>query len=290
MSQVLARKLLVVVMLFSVAGIEVGESQTDARAIRVQQETINSRLPQPTSETSVTWIGQSSLRIDSEIDSSGAPLVSTIFRRGGQGFLILLHESEEALVYDREQVNLMALRRQKIQERLAELSADDPNGAAAMIIRMQEERKKSTDLNGAEPKASTGLEKTSEKGELEGTAWVKYREVRDELVTREFQVTPWDQFSIGEGIVGVFEDLERFIEDAQEISTATARLPNPFELFLQLGGFPIASRWFDEEGNTVLETRLTSVEVIEDADSVFENPGYPERGVTEDLPEVESTP
>lgn len=290
MSRSPARALLAVGALYLLAGVGVGEDQTEAKAIRIQQEIIDSRLPQPASETTVTWLGRGSLRVDTELDSSSTPMVSTIFRRDSQGYLILDHDTKEALIYDREQVRLIAARREEAQQRLMERVDDDPTGTAAAIVRLQEQRKVTAGRSLAKDQVDVLFEKTSETGELEGTPWIKYREVRNGLVTQEFLVTPWDQLSVGAGVVEVLEDLGRFVKEAQEISIGAVRVPNPYESSMRLGGFPIAGRRFDGDGNIVLETKLISIDTVEDDGSVFGNPGYPERGVAENLPEEESTP
>ncbi|MGB5295432.1 MAG: hypothetical protein WBP34_10815 [Thermoanaerobaculia bacterium] len=282
----------VVLLAFSPApgAAQAGDPESDARATRIRQETTNSRTSPPTTEVMITILGRGALRLDTELDAEGAPLVSTIFRVEQDSFLILLHDTQEAAIQDREQLRVIAERRQALEKRLEERLAEDPTGEAAAHARMLELRKETARLEAQkDPKgkpAGVRFEKTSESGELLGYPWNKYRQVRDGLLVQELLVTPWPDLGLGDEAALVFERMSRFVEDAMEIAGGVRRMENPYEPYLELGGFPLVIRYFNPQGESVAETRAVSIETVA-GNGVFENPGYPEKGIAEDLPELE---
>lgn len=282
----------VVLLAFSPApgAAQAGDSESDAKATRIRQETTNSRVSPPTTDVMITILGRSALRLDTELDAEGAPLVSTIFRVEQDSFLILLHDTQEAAIQDREQLRVIAERRQALEKRLEERLAEDPTGEAAAHARMLELRKETARLEAEKDRegkpAGVRFEKTSESGELLGYPWNKYRQVRDGLLVQELLVTPWADLGIGDEAALVFERMSRFVEDAMEIAGGVRRMENPYEPYLELGGFPLVIRYFNPQGDSIAETRAVSIETVV-ANGVFENPGYPEKGIAADLPELE---
>jgi len=80
--------------------------------------------------------------------------------------------------------------------------------------------------------------------------------------------------------------LSRFAEDSLQIAGGVSRLENPYEPYLEIGGFPLVIRYFNSQGESMVETRAVSIETVA-GNGVFENPGYPEKGIAEDLAELE---
>lgn len=281
---------MIVLLASTPAAVRGADDEADVpRAVRIRQETIDSRMTPPNTEIRVTTLGRRALRVDSEFDPSGAPQLSTIFRSSDNGFLILAHDTEEAWIYDHEQAGITAQRRQEFERRMSEQMADDESGAGEAIARMKTLREESARLRQERPQSAIEFRTTSETGEIEGQPWVKVVETLQGVVTRELLVTPWKELSTGEDAVRVFQEMSDFFDDVVEISGGAARMPNPYQHFEKLGGFPLVARQLDNQGNTVIETRVVSIEVIEDSNGVFENPGYPQRGVAEHLLEPDET-
>ncbi|MGB5163350.1 MAG: hypothetical protein WBP10_20520 [Thermoanaerobaculia bacterium] len=266
------------------------EPESAAKALRMRQEITDSRFSPPTTEVMITTLGSGAFRLDTELDSEGEPLVSSIFRVDKDGFLILFHDNQEASRQDRQQLRLVAERRKAVEKRLEERLAEDPTGEAAAHGRMLELRKETARLEAEKDQEGKEVgmrfEKTSETGELLGYPWNKYRQVRKGLLVQELLVTPWADLGIGEEAALVFERMSRFAEDAMEIAGGASRMENPYEPYLEVGGFPLVIRYFNLQGEWIMETRVVSIESVT-GNSMFENPGYPEKGIAEDLPELE---
>ncbi len=67
----------------------------------------------------------------------------------------------------------------------------------------------------------------------------------------------------------VFERLSRFAEDSLEIAGGASRMENPYEPYLELGGFPLVIRYFNPQGESIAETRAVSIETVM-GNSIFE--------------------
>ncbi len=230
------------------------EPESAAKALRIRQEITDSRFSPPTTEVMITTLGRGAFRLDTELDAEGAPLVSTIFRVDKDSFLILFHDTQEAAIQDREQLRVVAERRKALEKRLEERLAEDPTGEAAAHGRMLELRKETARLEAEKDQEGKQVgmrfEKTSESGELLGYPWNKYRQVRDGLLVQELLVTPWADLGIGDEAALVFERMSRFAEDAMEIAGGVRRMENPYEPYLEVGGFPLVIRYFNLQGES----------------------------------------
>lgn len=259
-------------------------------ALRIRQVTTDSRLSPPATEAQIATLGRGAFRLDTELADDGDPAISSIFRVDEDNFLILFHDTQEAAIQDREQIRAVAERRKALEKRLEERLAEDPTGEAAAHARMLERRKEAARLEAEQDRedkpAGLRFERTSDTGELLGYRWIKYRQVRDGLPVQELLVTPWADLGIGDEAALVFERMSRFAEDSMEIAGGANRLENPYEPYLELGGFPLVVRYLDPEGEPIVETRAVSIETVV-ATGVFENPGYPEEGIAEDVPDLE---
>lgn len=287
MSCTVARILMIVLLASTAAAVRGADDEADARAVQIRQETIDSRMTPPNTEVVVTTLGRQALRVDSEFDPSGAAQLSTIFRSSDRGFLILAHDTEEALIYDREQARIAAQRRREFEGRMSEQLADDESPAGEAIARMKRLREESARLQQERPQSAIEFRTTSETGEIEGLPWVRVVETRQGAATRELLVTPWKELATGVDAVRVFQEMSDFFDDIVEISGGVARMPNPYQHFEKLGGFPLVIRQLDGNGNAVIETRVISIEVVEESSGVFDNPGYPQQGVAEHLLELD---
>ena len=264
--------------------------ESAAKALRIRQEITDSRFSPPAKEVMITTLGRGAFRLDTEFDAEGAPGVSSIFRVDKDSFLILFHDTQQAAIQDREQLRVVAERRKALEKRLEERLAENPTSEDAAHGRMLELRKETARLEGEQhqegKQVGRRFEKTSESGELLGYPWNMYRQVRDGLLVQELLVTPWADLGIGDGAALVFERLSRFAEDSLEMAGGVSRMENPYEPYLEIGGFPLVIRYFNPQGEPTMETRAVSIETVV-GNGVFDNPGYPEEGIAEDLPELQ---
>ena len=239
-------------------------------------------------ETALVFLGPDAIRLDSEVDEAGSPVSSMIFRRKEEGYLILFHETEEAVIYDLDEFREFTEKSDALQDRMWERLTEgrSPEETEA-LKKMRVSKRETARLGQVAMRAGLELEKTDESGELDGYPWRKYRELRSGTLSREFLVTPWEHLGIEGETARIFNEIASFSEEKQKISSGMSRAPEPFEHYVDLGGFPLVVRQFDGEGNLVFTTTVTAIESIEDSESLFQNPGYPEEGMADRVRTIE---
>ena len=239
-------------------------------------------------EANRMFLGPRRLQYDSEIDESGAPLSTMVFRRQDQSYLILFHETKEALVYDLEEFEKYTEKSAALQDRLWERLTEGRSPEEAEALKKMRESKRETGRLGQEAmRAGLELKKTDERGELDGHPWRKYQEFRSGILSREFLVTPWSHLSIDAETSEIFKEIAVYNERKLEISDGMSRVPAPFEHYEKFEGFPLVVRQFDADGNLVFSATVTSIDGVEDTEGLFGNPGYPEEGLADRVRTIE---
>jgi len=261
-----------------------GAEKTVRFEIALEDSSVTPAIP----EKGAVMLGPGAVRMDSELDESGSPSSSMIYQRESKSYLVLFHDNEEAVVYDVGEFKRYAEKNEALQEKLWErLSMGRSPEESEALKKMRQSRRETARLGQQAMQAGLKLEKTEETGVLDGHSWVKFQELRSGTLAREFLVTPWEQFGIGEETSEIFEEIADFAEQRREISGGMNRAPDPFEYYDEFGGFPLVMRQFDGEGNVVLESRVTAIETVESSEALFQNPGYPEEGLADRVPVIE---
>jgi hypothetical protein len=109
------------------------------------------------------------------------------------------------------------------------------------------------------------LKETGEQGNKNGYPCVKYEVFREGRKIQELWVTDWDNIEGGSEVVDAFEDMAEFFSEMMNA------LPNMggeddgpamddmvFEHLKELGGFPVVTREFADDGSLQEETALRS--------------------------------
>lgn len=227
-------------------------------------------------------LGPDALRLDSDVDDSGTPLSSLVFRRRDRSYLILFHESKEAVVYDLAEFKEFTEKSEALQNRLWERLAEGrPPEEAEILTKMRESKRETARLGQEAMQAGLELKKTEETGELDGHPWRKYQEFRHGTLSREFLVTPWTHLGVQDETSRIFEEIKAFDDQKREFSQGMNRAPDPFGHYVEFGGFPVVVRQFDGGGNIVYTATVTSIEEVEDSGDLFQNPGYQEEGMAD---------
>lgn len=254
----------------------------EEKILRIEIDFEDSSVDPVVREKNRLYLGPNALQFDTVIDESGQPVSSAIFRRKDQSYLILLHEPKESVVYDVEEFRRYTAKNKALQDRLWERLAEGrPPEEVEALEKMRESKRETASLGEEAMRAGVKLEKTEESGELGGHPWTKYQEYISGSLSREFLVTPWAHLGVHAETSEIFEEIAAFDDQKREISPGMSRVPNPFEHYDEFDGYPLVSRQFDGEGNIVFTATVTSIETMEETEGLFENPGYPEKGMAD---------
>lgn len=124
------------------------------------------------------------------------------------------------------------------------------------------------------------IEKTSERATHNGYPCVKYVVSRDGRKVRELWVTDWSNLEGGSEVVEAFEGMAEFFREMLDSLPNVGRGgpgfdDNMFEHLKELGGFPVVTREFADDGALEGETTLRSAKRQNLDPDVFEPPaGY----------------
>lgn len=239
-------------------------------------------------EAGVFYLGPDALRIDTSGEDPESMASSLIFLRQEKRYLVLMHETEEAVTYDLEEFARYTKKNEALQEKLWErlAGAASPEEAEAML-ELRRVRREAGVARNKLLKATLDLEKTDVTGEMDGYAWTLYRELAGETVMREFLVAPWDDLGIAEQTSEIFEETAYFAAQKKEISGGLSLAYDPFQHYDQFDGYPLVMRQLNADGSVVLEVKVTAIQEVDDPGEFFENPGYPEKSLSETVRVIE---
>lgn len=131
-------------------------------------------------------------------------------------------------------------------------------------------------------RSSNKVRKTGERARKAGYPSVKYEVVRDGRVIRELWVTDWENVKGGDEAKDTFNDMADFFHEMMEsIPNMGGGRGGPgfddniFAHMKEIGGFPVVTRDFDEDGSLEEETNLRSARRQRLDPAAFEPPsGY----------------
>ncbi len=211
--------------------------------------------------------------------------------KGKQREMIFLGDRREMVVVDHEKRSYHVMdeaTRDRVAGQLSDANRmmqealkNVPEDKRAMIEQMMKQRMPSQEAaKGSEDK----LEKTSERATHNGYPYVKYEVLRDGRKTRELWVTDWDNMEGGSEVFGAFEGMADFFREMMDSFSGAAgvglgRGGGPgdvvFEHMKELGGFPVVTREFGDDGSLEGETVLRSAKRQTIDPDAFEPPsGY----------------
>lgn len=203
-----------------------------------------------------------------------------VIYRGDQREMIAVdHQDQSYTVIDQAAIQQIAGQVKSAMGQMQEMLKDVPEDKRRMIEEMMKQR-------GQQPpsaeRRATELRKTGEYGDLNGYPCVKYEVLRDGRKVRELWVTDWSHVEGGREVVGTFEDMADFFKELMD-SIPDFGQGGPagdpaFEHLRELGGFPVVTREFDDDGSLESESTLRSTRRRTIDPEEFEPPaGYKRR-------------
>jgi hypothetical protein len=126
-----------------------------------------------------------------------------------------------------------------------------------------------------EPREPVELKKTGDSDTVGGYPCVRYEVWRGGIRERELWVTAWKNIEGGSDTAEVFEEMSSFFKEMLDSLPQMGEkgFGDPtFELLKEMGGMPVVTREFDDDGSLQSEARLKSAsrESLDPAD--FEPP------------------
>ncbi len=237
--------------------------------LRIVLEIEGSSDAGPGAQNGVIWIDGQRLRIElrAAADDADDPSNTLIFRGDRKLLWILDPASRTYMEIARADLEPLAERlaaaRAEVDARLASLPADE----RALVERMLP----ATRPVSREPEA---VRNTDERREIDGRPARRLDLIREQQTVGEVWVTDWKVMGVKRRELRVFRSLAGFQRD---LLRAVGRRPEfaltsqPFEIFDDLGGFPLLIRRF-ETGAAATETRFTRVEQADLDTALFEVP------------------
>ncbi len=206
-------------------------------------------------------------------------------KTGGEGEMIYRGEKREMVVVDHERESYMVMDEGSIKQVAGQVSGamaqmqealkNVPEDKRAMVEQMMKQRMPTE----APKRPAAELRKTGERGEKSGYPCVKYEVHRGGTKVRELWVTDWDNIEGGKDVVGAFEDMADFFREMldalPDMGQGSGMGDNAFEHMKEIGGFPVVTREFDDDGSLEGESTLRSARRQTIDPDAFEPPaGY----------------
>ncbi len=203
-----------------------------------------------------------------------------IFRGDRREMVVVDHDDKSYTVVDEAAIRQIAGQVGGMMSQIQEALKDVPADQRAMVEAMMKQRMPQA----AAPRRPVAeLRKTGERATHAGYPCVRYDVLVDGRKTQELWVTDWNNIEGGEDMVEAFEDLADFFREMMEAMPDFGQGDsgigdNAFEHIKEIGGFPVVTRDFGDDGSLEDESTLRSAQRRTLDPDEFEPPaGYKRR-------------
>lgn len=202
-----------------------------------------------------------------------------IYRGDRNEMVIVDHDNKSYFVMDQEMIESIAGQVGQAMGQIEKALENVPEAQRAALEQMMRDRMPQKPPTRPE----TTLRNTGDRAEKNGYPCVRYEVLRGGTVVRELWVTDWSNVEGGQDVAPVFEDLADFFGTMLDSLSGADGMPglgdalddNMFEHMKELGGFPVVTREFDDDGSLEGETTLRSARRQTIDPDAFEPPaGY----------------
>lgn len=183
-----------------------------------------------------------------------------IYRGDRREMVVVDHDERSFFVMDPEAMQAIAGQVGGAMGQMQEALKNVPENQRAAVEKMMRERMPNA---GPPPRPRSELRKTDERSTQNGYPCVKYEVYRDGRKLRELWVTDWSNVEGGRETSKTFEEMGEFFHEMMEaMPNLGGGGPGPddsaFEHMKELGGFPVVTREFAEDGSLEGESALRS--------------------------------
>ena len=235
----------------------------------------------PRSESTQAAVEGRNLKMSIAPGSSGGR-GDMIFRGDRREMVVVDHEDKSFHVIDEETMQQIAGQVNQAMSQMQEALKNVPEEQRAMVEKMMKQRMPAQTQIPERP--TSELRKTGERGDKAGYPCVKYDVLLDGRKIRELWVTDWDNIEGGRDVVGAFEEMADFftelLESIPDFGQGVPSADSAFEHLKEIGGFPVVTREYDDDGSLENESTLRSAQRRSLDPTEFEPPaGYKRRSM-----------
>jgi hypothetical protein len=224
---------------------------------------------------SASQISVDGLLLKMGVTAGGDDLEGEMIYRGDRKEMVVVNTKDKTyFVLDEEQMKAIAAQIKQAMSAMEQALAVVPEGQRAKMEAMMKQRMP-MEMDQREP---AELKKTGETDTVNGYPCVKYQVWRAGTLEREMWVTPWKNIEGGADTVQAFEDMSAFFKemlDSLPQMGDRSFADSAFEHLKEMGGMPVVTREFADDGSLDNESVLKSAnrQALDPAD--FEPPkGY----------------
>ena len=167
------------------------------------------------------------------------------------------HDKKTYFVMDEETMRALAAQINEAMSMMEQALANVPEGQRAMVEEMMKKKMPQTQKI---ERPKTELKKTSERATHNGYPCVKYEVLREGHKIRELWVTDWNNIEGGADVADLFQEMSEFFKEMLDSLPKFAESGGDqvFEHMKEMGGFPVVTREFDDDGSLENESTLHS--------------------------------
>ena len=232
----------------------------------------HSQSPAAVSTSQISVEGQL-LKIDG---SAGSHMDGSMIYRGDRRQMVVVNDEDTSyFVIDEEQMRALTAQISEAMTAMEQALAAVPEGQRAQFEQMM---KKRMPVQGA-PREPAELKKAGDSETINGYPCVRYEVWRGGIRQRELWVTSWENIEGGEDTAQAFQDMSDFLREMLDslAQFGGQSFGDPaFEHLREMGGIPVRTREFADDGSIETEATLKSA-----ADRSFEPASFdPPKGYT----------
>ena len=222
--------------------------------------------------TSGSRISVDGLLLKMDVTTGGDDLDGEMIYRGDRKEMVIVNDKDKTyIVLDEEQMKALAAQIKQAMAAMDQALAAVPEGQRAKMEAMMKQRMP-LEMDQREP---AELKKTGETDTINGYPCVKYQVWRAGALERELWVTPWKNIEGGADTVQAFEDMSAFFKemlDSLPQMGDQSFADSAFEHLKEMGGMPVVTREFADDGSLENESTLKSASTQSLVPADFEPP------------------
>lgn len=193
-----------------------------------------------------------------DVTSGGTDIAGEMIFRGDRKEMVVVNNEDKTyFVLDEEQMKALAAQISQAMSAMEQALAAVPEGQRAKMEEMMKQRMPMQ----MEPREPAELKKTGDSDTVGGYPCVRYEVWRGGIRERELWVTQWKNIEGGADAVQAFEDMSAFFKemlDSLPQMGDRSFADSAFEHLKEMGGMPVVTREFADDGTLESEARLTS--------------------------------
>ena len=221
-------------------------------------EIIDRMMSDGASHTMFTKLDNKNIKIN--VDGPQGGDTDMIYRGVSREMIAVDHERESYVVIDEAAIEQLIAKLNSFEAQIQQALKNVPEDQRPMIEQMMKQQM--PEQMAAPVRPVTEIEHTGDSDNKNGFDCEKVLLYKDGVLSKEFCVTDWDNVEGGHDAMAAFEDMAEFIEDLQNAMPDFAQSPdsgnNAYEHLEEIGGFPVSTLEFADDGTLIGESYLKS--------------------------------